>query len=128
MYVVLFLYPTFVMAGAKLTMVVVSAQVKAVPAAVKRDITALDLKFAELRKELIQDAQSRIQTLELKNDVLEKELKELKDAADATSFALLPVNFALEVREALVTMTATTRSHSWVLFLSSALSPATSPR
>ncbi|KAG9024765.1 hypothetical protein FS837_005201 [Tulasnella sp. UAMH 9824] len=74
----------------------IHSDVKAVPAAIKGDITALDLQFTELRKELIGDAQGRIQKLELRNDVLEKELKEMKDAADATSFALLPVNFALE--------------------------------
>ncbi|KAG8952774.1 hypothetical protein FRC04_003698 [Tulasnella sp. 424] len=70
--------------------------VKALPTAVKGDITALDVKFAELRSELVLDAKDRIQKLEDKNNNLERELKELKDAVGATSVALIPVSFALE--------------------------------
>lgn len=71
-------------------------EVKAVPVTVKSDITALDVKFAELRRELVEDAKGRIQKLEDKNDALERELKQLRIGVDATSFALVPVKFALE--------------------------------
>ncbi|KAG8930804.1 hypothetical protein FRC01_002253 [Tulasnella sp. 417] len=71
-------------------------QVKAVPVAVNSEITALDAKFAELRKELVEDAKGRVERLEDKNEELKRELKELRDVVDATSFALVPVKFALE--------------------------------
>ncbi|KIO29997.1 hypothetical protein M407DRAFT_242358 [Tulasnella calospora MUT 4182] len=85
--------------NAKPAVLLTSTQVKAVPVTVKSDITALDVKFAELRRELVEDAKGRIQKLEDKNDALERELKQLRIGVDATSFALVPVKFALEVRE-----------------------------
>ncbi|KAG8930501.1 hypothetical protein FRC01_002677 [Tulasnella sp. 417] len=73
-----------------------STQVKAVPVTVRDEITALDVKFAELRRELVEDNRGRVEKLKDKNEVLERELKELRDVVDATSFALVPVKFALE--------------------------------
>lgn len=87
-------------------------QVKLVPVTVKTHITALEVRFAELSKELVEDSRGRIQKLEDKNDVLERELKELRGVVDATSFALIPVKFALEVRKDVLTI-ATTRIRSY---------------
>ncbi|KAG8986095.1 hypothetical protein FRB90_004231, partial [Tulasnella sp. 427] len=67
-----------------------------VPDAVKSEMALLDTKFAGLHKDLLENAQSQIQKLEYKNEVLQQELTEIQSAVKTASLALIPASFALE--------------------------------
>lgn len=68
------------------------------PDAIKHQITALNAQIADLRTEVLEAANSRVQQLEIKNETLERELADMRKDAKAVSTALIPVAYALEVR------------------------------